>query len=149
MPQIAREDTAPDVEQNGEVVVLMIGSNVYAVRATDVREVIPLPEITPLPTSASVFLGLCNVRGDVIPILDMSALLGLGAGPAATHAVVVRVAEGEAGLSTTNVPSFSTLGERVGEASVPGQVGAYRCADAIVTLLDLDALVTRRRLDAE
>lgn len=149
MPQAAPDDAVPDAEQNGEVVVLRVGSDVYAVRAACVREVISLPEITPLPTSPPVFLGLCNVRGDVIPILDTSALLGRGPGSASTHAVIVHVSQGEAGLSTTSVPSFVTLGERVGEAGVPGQVGAYRCADTIVTLLDLDALVTRRRLDAE
>ena len=145
----AREDTTPDIEQHDDVVILKVGSDIYAVRAAAVREVISLPEVTPLPTSASVFLGLCNVRGDVIPVLDTSALLGLGAGPTSTHAVIVHVPEGDAGLSTTSVPSFSTLGERVGDADVPGQMGAYRCVDAIATLLDLDALVTRKRLDGE
>ena len=63
--------------------------------------------------------------------------------------MIVRVPDGEAGLSTTGVPTFTRLGERVGDADVPGQVGAYRVADGIATLLDLDALVTRGRLDGE
>jgi purine-binding chemotaxis protein CheW len=141
--------SATDAERGGDVVVLNVGADTYAVRASTVREVIPSPEITPLPASASVVLGLCNVRGDVVPILDTSALLGLGAGPAPTHAVIVHVLDGEAGLSTTGVPSFTQLGDRVGDADVPGQLGAYRFADGIATLLDLDILVTRGRLDAE
>jgi purine-binding chemotaxis protein CheW len=141
--------STPDAERDVDVVVLNVGADTYAVRAATVREVIPSPEITPLPASASVVLGLCNVRGDIVPILDTSALLGLGAGPAPTHAVIVRVPDGEAGLSTTGVPSFTRLGDRVGDADVPGQLGAYRFADGIATLLDVDALVTRGRLDGE
>ena len=145
----AGADPTPDVEQNGDVVVLHVGADTYAVRADAVREVIRSPEVTPLPASAPVFIGVCNVRGDIVPILDTSALLGLGVGPVPSHAVIVRVPDGEAGLSTTGVPTFTRLGERVGDADVPGQVGAYRVADGIATLLDLDALVTRGRLDGE
>jgi chemotaxis signal transduction protein len=150
LPGIAPGDSAtPDVEQNSDVVVLNVGADTYAVRAAAVREVIPSPEVTPLPASASVFLGVCNVRGDIVPILDTSVLLGLGAGPIPSHAVIVQVPDGEAGLSTTGVPTFTRLGERVGDADVPGQLGAYRVADGIATLLDLDVLVTRGRLDGE
>ena len=146
---VAGEDPAPDAESDGDVVVLRVGLDTYAVRAASVREVIPSPEVTPLPGSGPVFLGVCNVRGDIVPILDTSALLGLGVGPTPSHAVIVQGPDGEAGLSTTSVPTFTRLGERVGDADVPGQVGAYRVADGIATLLDLDALVTRGRLDAD
>ena len=147
LPGFAGEDPALDVERDGDVVVLNVGADIYAVRAVAVREVVPSPEIMPLPTSAPVLLGVCNVRGDIVPILDTSALLGLGPGPAPSHVVIVHVPDGEAGLSTTSVPTFTRLGERVGDADVAGQVGAYRVADGIATLLDLDALVTRGRLD--
>jgi purine-binding chemotaxis protein CheW len=143
----AGEDSPPDAERDGDVVVLNVGVDTYAVRALAVREVIPSPVVTPLPASTPVFLGVCNVRGDIVPILDTSALLGLGAGPSPTHVVIVRVPEGEVGLSTTGVPAFTRLGERVGDADVPGQVGAYRVANGIATLLELDVLVTRERLD--
>ena len=145
----AGQGSAPDAESDGDVVVLSVGPDTYAVRAVSVREVVPSPEVTPLPGAGSVVLGVCNVRGDIVPILDTSALLGLGAGPTPSHAVIVQVPDGEAGLSTTGVPTFTRLGERVGDADIPGQVGAYRVADGIATLLDLDALVTRERLDGD
>jgi purine-binding chemotaxis protein CheW len=143
----AADDSSPDAERDGDVVVLNVGAATYAVRAVAVREVVPSPVVTPLPASTPVVLGVCNVRGDIVPILDTSALLGLGGGPAPTHVVIVRVPEGEVGLSTTGVPAFTRLGERVGDADVPGQVGAYRVVNGIATLLELDVLVTRERLD--
>lgn len=130
------------------MVVLNVGADTYAIRAAAVREVIPSPDVTPLPASA-LFLGVCSVRGDIVSILDTSALLGLGAGPIPSHAVIVRVPDGDAGLSTTGVPTFTRLGERVGDGDVPGQLGAYRVADGIATLLDIDALLTRGRLGGE
>jgi purine-binding chemotaxis protein CheW len=142
-------DSAPDTEKQGDVVVLTVGPDIYAVRAAAVREVIPAPEVTPLPGSGPVFLGVCNVRGDIVPILDTSALLGLGTGPTPSHAVIVQALDGEAGLSTTSVPTFTRLGDRVGDADVPGQAGAYRVADGIAALLDVDVLLTRGRLDGE
>jgi chemotaxis signal transduction protein len=142
------EGSTPDAESDGDVVVLRVGPDTYAVRAGAVREVIPSPVFTPLPGAGPIFLGVCNVRGDIVPILDTSVLLGLGVGPTPSHAVIVQGSDGEAGLSTTSVPTFTRLGERVGDADVPGQVGAYRVADGIATLLDLDVLVTRGRLDA-
>ena len=141
------DDSTSDVERNGQVVVLRVGADNYAVGVEAVREVILSPGVTPLPGSASIVLGVCNVRGDIVPIIDTSALLGLGAGPTPSHVVIVRVPDGEAGLSTTTVPSFTLLGDRVGDVDVPGQVGAYRVADGIATLLDLDSLVKRERLD--
>jgi purine-binding chemotaxis protein CheW len=139
--------SAHDTESGGDVVVLSVGAGTYAVRASAVREVIPSPVVTPLPVSGAILLGVCNVRGDIVPILDTSALLGLGAGSTPSHAVIVAVPEGEAGLSATGVPTFTRLGDRVGDGDVPGQVGAYRVSDGIATLLDLDVLVTRGRLD--
>ena len=143
------DDPASDAESGGDVVVLSVGSDIYAVRAGAVREVIPSPDVTPLPGSGPVILGVCNVRGDIVPILDTSVLLALGAGPTPSHAVIVHASDGEAGLSTTSVPTFTRLGDRVGDADVPGQVGAYRVAGGIATLLDVDALVTRGRLDGD
>ena len=138
---------ASDPEQGGDVVVMHVGGDIYAVRAGTVREVVRAPEVTPLPASSPIFLGVCNVRGDIVPVLDTFALLGLGAGPTFTHAVIVRASEGEVGLSTTGVPEFTQLGDRVGDGDVAGRLGAYRVSAGIATLLDLDALVTRGRLD--
>jgi purine-binding chemotaxis protein CheW len=122
------------------VVVLAIGSDRYAVAATDVREVIAEPLARPVPTAPRTVLGVCNVRGDIVPLLDTAAVLEVQTPEPHTHAVVVRVRDGDAGLSATAVPTFATLGERVGEAHDPGRLGVYRVGEDVVTLLDVQAL---------
>jgi twitching motility protein PilI len=43
----------------------------------DVREVIPPPELTRVPRAKPWFLGLGNVRGNLLPVVDLAGLLGM------------------------------------------------------------------------
>lgn len=48
----------------------------YAVEATAVREVIPLPEIYPLEETPSYLVGVVNLRGRIVPIIDLLRRFG-------------------------------------------------------------------------
>ncbi|MEW5728097.1 MAG: chemotaxis protein CheW [Pseudomonadota bacterium] len=49
----------------------------YAVPLDDLAEVMPLSAWTPVPGQAQHLLGVVNVRGEIRPILDLHAMLGL------------------------------------------------------------------------
>jgi purine-binding chemotaxis protein CheW len=49
----------------------LLGSEQFAIPLLAVKEVIAIPSITPLPETPSYFLGLMNLRGQVIPIVDL------------------------------------------------------------------------------
>ena len=57
---------------------LSVASQSYAVSAVSVMEIVLLQPITPLPTMPSCLLGLMNLRGTVIPIIDLGEKLGFG-----------------------------------------------------------------------
>ncbi len=61
-----------------ELVVVTIGPKPYALPVAAVREVIPLVEPTPMPDWPDEALGLVEVRGELIPLLDVSEALGHG-----------------------------------------------------------------------
>lgn len=48
-----------------------LGDELYAVQLLKVKEVIPHPETTPLPNGPSHFLGIMNLRGQIISIVDL------------------------------------------------------------------------------
>jgi len=48
---------------------------VYACLVTDVREVLPLPRTTRLPGASKSVIGLMNLRGHVVTVVDGSMLL--------------------------------------------------------------------------
>lgn len=52
---------------------------IYAAPLLDVKEVIGIPEITPIPQVPAYFLGIMNLRGQVISVVDLRLKFGLKA----------------------------------------------------------------------
>lgn len=74
------------------VLVLEAGGRRYGVDLTDVERVQPCSAVTPLPGLPPPWAGLVNVRGEILPALDVPAYLGwrpaAGRGPVVDCAVV-------------------------------------------------------------
>jgi purine-binding chemotaxis protein CheW len=70
-----------------------------------VREVIRIGEITPLPHAPSFVMGVVNLRGDVIPVIDLRQKLGLEATPEskAERLIVVDIEEKHVGMIVDSV----------------------------------------------
>lgn len=54
-----------------------MGSGQYAIPLLSVREVIAVPKLKKVPQGPSHFLGIHNLRGEIICVLDLAAKLGL------------------------------------------------------------------------
>ncbi|HZM48055.1 MAG TPA: chemotaxis protein CheW [Burkholderiales bacterium] len=54
----------------------------YAVRAEDVAEIIRVPPAAHVPQSPKALLGIANLRGVVLPVVSLRALLGMAEGTA-------------------------------------------------------------------
>ncbi len=68
------------VETEGELnqlISFMVGDEEYGLDILRVKEVIRVREITHLPRSPSFVKGIINLRGDVIPIIDLRDKFGL------------------------------------------------------------------------
>lgn len=50
----------------------------YALDASDVQSIEPLPEITPIPWAPEWLMGVFNLRGAIVPVVDARPLLGIG-----------------------------------------------------------------------
>lgn len=48
----------------------------YGINLIHVEEIFPLPEITPIPEASQGLIGVIDLRGEILPILDLSASLG-------------------------------------------------------------------------
>jgi chemotaxis signal transduction protein len=59
------------------------GAARYAVELRWVREVVSLGFITNVPTAPPAVSGVCNLHGTILPVLDVSGLLGEAPGPPA------------------------------------------------------------------
>jgi hypothetical protein len=129
-----------------QVLLLPVGGDLYALPMDWVREVVASPPVTQLVTAPPVVLGLFNLRGQIVPLLDTAALLGIGTVDTIAFAVVVNCPQGLAGLATTGFPQRGLLGTPTGPSELPGTAGLYQLDQRVTTLLDPAALLTPERV---
>jgi purine-binding chemotaxis protein CheW len=60
-----------------EVVEFVVGPEHYGIESCHIREIHPLSEFTPLPCTPAFVLGLVNVRGQILSIIDIKRLFDL------------------------------------------------------------------------
>ena len=136
----------PANEATDVLALLMpVGTDWYGVAMPSVREVVGDPLITTVPTAPDTVLGVFNLRGEIVPIFDTAALLGIGKAPTGSCAVVVRTTLGAAGLLVTGVPESVQLGEPAGPTDLAAGIASYVLGSRLATLLDVDLLLAAAR----
>ncbi len=77
-------------EGNRELIAFRIGEQEFCVNIMSVREIRGWTPATPLPHSPSHVLGVINLRGAVLPIMDLSRRLGMKpVEPSTRHVIIV------------------------------------------------------------
>ena len=78
------------VEGARELIAFRIGDQEFCVNIMSVREIRGWTPATPLPNSPSYVLGVINLRGVVLPIINLSIRLGMKpVEPEARHVIIV------------------------------------------------------------
>ena len=124
-----------------QALLLPLHADWYALELLSVREVLPMPEIAPLPGSPPHLLGLFNLRGEVVPLFDTARLLGLGPGPAGDQLVVAESVGAPAGLIAHGRPWREELGAPAGPGELAAALGRYTVRGGVATLLDVTHLL--------
>jgi purine-binding chemotaxis protein CheW len=80
-------------KEDGEIELLSFGvaGQEYSVEITSVREIRGWTQATPLPHSPPYVRGVINLRGTVLPIVDLAGRLGESTGPRSDRDVVIVV----------------------------------------------------------
>lgn len=60
-----------------QAVIFRLGEESYGVDIATVREIITRPEITPVPESPEYTEGIINLRGHVVPVMNLRRRMGL------------------------------------------------------------------------
>ena len=88
--------TATAVANYQQIVVFRLGNQEFALEIGLVKEIIRLVEITPLPRVPEAVAGMINVRGKIIPVVDLHKHLQLQRISAGAAARIVLVDAGAA-----------------------------------------------------
>lgn len=146
----AGEDDGPGREWVG--VALRMAGELYLVAREETREVLGVPPaLTRVPGAKSWIKGLANVRGQLLPVVDLRQYLGSGVTPLtrSTRVVVVNHREIPAGLMVDEVLGFRRFAEAEFGGEAPPTVvrcerylaGAFRRGSEQWPVLSLRSLI--------
>jgi len=68
------------VNSSLQYVTFSLGRELFGVEVTRTREILSLTPVTKVPQTPEYLLGVINLRGQVVPVVDMRLKLGLPAG---------------------------------------------------------------------
>jgi chemotaxis signal transduction protein len=124
--------------------LFVLGGERFAIEVGTVREVVVVDEFTIVPRAPGYLIGVANLRGLILPILDIRPLLGLPPRPPGRGArvLVVEAGSGQVGVVLDEVVGLTAFaevlpfGEEAPRAYRQVGVGLARHGDGLVTLLD-------------
>ncbi|MCA9498368.1 MAG: chemotaxis protein CheW [Nitrospirales bacterium] len=151
---LSQDDFEEDSGAVLQMVSFQLGDEVFAIDILEVQEIIRMLEITQVPNAPHYVEGVVNLRGKVIPIINLRARFGLsGTEPTKdTRIVVVEVAQMILGFIVDSVEEVLRLSEECIETPPPTvRGGAEECHKGVgrvngclVLLLDLERLFSHQ-----
>jgi purine-binding chemotaxis protein CheW len=133
-------------------VSFMLGDETYAVDVMKTQEVLRPVEITPVAGSPHFVLGVINLRGKVVTVIDARRRFNLPPSESMSDAriILVEVKEQGVGILVDRVGEVVQVSEsqiesapRVANGEMPGNIqGVTTRGDELVVIVDLDKLLT-------
>lgn len=101
MNAIDTSTTASVAALAGKYLTFRLGQESYAVHVLRIREILRSATLTAVPEMPVHVRGVINLRGGIIPVLDLRLRFGLPAAEAEQNCIVVATVNTEAGKLTT------------------------------------------------
>jgi purine-binding chemotaxis protein CheW len=150
------------VEQEQQLVIFRLYGEEFGVEITKVREIVKPREITRLPNVVDFVEGVTNLRGEVIPIIDLKKRFGVEATDMTddSRIIIVDISDNRVGLivdDVTEVLRISAEDIDPPPRTIAGLKAEYiqgigKVGERLLILLDVDKILTteeRIELQAE
>jgi len=147
---MAVETKAQIVEE--QVVVFSVAGELYGLDISRVQGIIKMPEVTRVPRAAEFVEGVINLRGEIVPIIDLRKRFGLGQQEDSVDTRIINVEMGDhlVGLivdaveEVLNIPSdvIEPPPDLVTTVDSAYLRGIAKLEDRLVILLDLDRVLS-------
>lgn len=158
---IQSSDNAPHThavateQHGGKYLTFLLADEVYGVEILKVREIIEIMDITEVPQTPSFVRGVINLRGKVIPVVDLRAKFGLESIPYTNETCIIVVDVGMLiGIIVDTVQEVHDIPN--GAIEPPPALGAAvdtnyilgmgKVGDEIKILLDVENVLTSEEM---
>jgi purine-binding chemotaxis protein CheW len=139
----------------GKYLAFRLGKEDFAIQVLKVREIVGIQDITAVPQMPGYVKGVINLRGKVIPVVDLRLKFGLpereytqrtciivvqvhSAGVAIQSGVIVDEVSEVLNLSAAEIEDTPDFGEDV---ATPYLLGMAKAKDSVKMLLDIDQVL--------
>jgi purine-binding chemotaxis protein CheW len=149
--QLDQRSDAREERRGTQVLTFRLGDAEYGLDILSVQEIRGQAPITAVPNTPAYVKGVMNLRGAVIPVLDLGLRLGgsaVGEAPLAVT-IVVRPQTAAVGLAVDSVSDVLTFTDSelqpppdLGSNSVPFIRGVVHTADKLCLILDVERILS-------
>jgi len=141
----------------GKYLTFVLATEEYGIEILKVREIIGMIDITSVPQTPDYMKGVINLRGKVIPVIDLRLKFSM---PEQEHTqetctIVVEVNNTLIGIIVDTVSEVSDIGgEDIEETPHLGQeidtnfiIGMGKLKEKLIILLDIDKVLSEKELE--
>lgn len=68
--------TSMSEQENGQYLTFLLGGEMFAINILSIKEIIEYASLTPVPMMPEFIRGVINLRGAVVPVVDLSSRFG-------------------------------------------------------------------------
>ncbi len=154
------ENTAANRDRGGKYLVFQLGAEEFGIRVLKVREIMGVQQITAVPQTPAHVRGVINLRGKLVPVVDLRLKFGMPeaqytprtcivvvevcgeTGPMWMGAVVDGVAE-VLNLAAADIEETPDFGRG---AAAPYLLGMAKVKGKVKILLEIDSVMNSREL---
>ncbi|MCD6301343.1 MAG: purine-binding chemotaxis protein CheW [Staphylothermus sp.] len=130
-----------------QVLVFSLGGQYWGLNILDVREVVKIKNYTQVPGAQDYILGVFNLRGQIVPLLDISVFLNTSRGNELREAVIISLDSELIGIAVEDVIGVY----RVDESEItppPNEVGDHvggivNIKNKTVNIIDLKKIINK------
>lgn len=142
---------------DGKYLTFVLSNEVYGIEILKVREIIGLMDITTVPQTPDYVKGVINLRGKVIPVIDLRLKFSMQEEEHTqeTCVIVVEVNNTSIGIIVDSVSEVSDISDgEIEEAPSFGQgidtnfiMGLGKVKEKIIILLDIETVLSSDELE--
>ncbi|MCK5267061.1 MAG: purine-binding chemotaxis protein CheW [Spirochaetes bacterium] len=156
MEELDKDNIEDSAFEAFQFVSFYVGSENYGVSIENVESIVRIPDVTLLPQTEDFIKGIINIRGNIIPVIDMRERFGMVSVnySSTTRVIVVKINEKLIGMIVDNVSQVIVLNsEQITPAPdvIHGISGEYldgigKQGDDIVIILNVEKILTTEEI---
>jgi purine-binding chemotaxis protein CheW len=147
-----------EVKQQDSFLIFEVGNNLYGTPLLSVREVLEKQPTKPVPYAPNYFLGIMNLRGRVVSVIDLRKKFNVGVSEEDDGQAFIMILDLEdtsigvvidrvisvQNLSIDDVSFLPTIDTHIDPEYL---IGAARFEDKLITLVELSKLIDKHEVD--